>query len=233
MAYDKLCKPQVEEGGKFIRELNLSKGDRVLDMGCGTGILTKYIADIVGPDGVAVGVDPDAARIEIAVEKYEKSRNLRFHIGDSDAGFPHDDEPYYDAHVSTSVFHWIPNDQKKIYIQKAYKCLKSGGKLAIWCGEKMMVNDVEEDIRDFYPLTQAGYRDLFQAVDLFCNIAIDKIVASFGFQSFAEFKQWYKASFHQPLEDLDSSYFEKFITTENSGRVSWKLPINIITAWKD
>ena len=34
-AYEELSKPQYESGCKFISELNLSSGDKVLDMGCG------------------------------------------------------------------------------------------------------------------------------------------------------------------------------------------------------
>ncbi|XP_028408192.1 uncharacterized protein LOC114530770 [Dendronephthya gigantea] len=232
VAYDKLSISQVEKGGKFINELSLAKGDKVLDMGCGTGILTKYIADIVGPDGEVVGVDPDAARIEIAVEKYKESGNLHFHVSDSVAGFPNDDQPYYDVHVSTYVFHWIPNDGKVIYIQKAYKCLKSGGKLAICCPEKML-KDNEKDIQDFHALTAEGCRDLFQAVGLFNNVVIKTIITPFRFESFEYFRQWYRATAHQNLEDLDSAYFERFITTENDGKVTWNIPITNITAFKD
>lgn len=32
--------------------------DKVLDMGCGTRRVSKYIADIIGPDGQVVAVDP-------------------------------------------------------------------------------------------------------------------------------------------------------------------------------
>ncbi|XP_028412415.1 uncharacterized protein LOC114535236 [Dendronephthya gigantea] len=232
VAYDKLSISQVEVGEEFIRHLNLSKGDKVLDMGCGTGKLTKYIADIVGPDSEVVGVDPDAARIKIAVEKYKECSNLHFHVGDSVAGFPHDDQPYYDTHVSTHVFHWIPNDGKVIYIQTAYKCLKSGGKLAICCSEKML-NDNENDIQGYNALTPQGYRDLFQAVGLFNNVVMKRIVTPFRFESFEYFKQWYRVSAHQNPEDLDSAYFERFITTEDDGRMTWNMPIINITTFKD
>ncbi|CAB4038113.1 Hypothetical predicted protein [Paramuricea clavata] len=98
-AYDEMSEPQVETGSQFIRELSLSQEDRILDMGCGTGNLTKYIADIVGANGEVVGVDPDVARIEIAKEKYKAVSNLHFYVGSSVTRFPHDSVSYYDLHI--------------------------------------------------------------------------------------------------------------------------------------
>ena len=119
-----MSRPQIEAGSRFIRDFNLSLGDKVLDMGCGTGHLTKYIADIVGPDGLAVGIDPDAERIKIAQEKTKEVSNLQFYVGSSAIGFAHNNKPYYDVHISTNAFHWVPDDEKQIYIQKAYQCKK-------------------------------------------------------------------------------------------------------------
>ena len=65
-SYDKRSSLQIEQGRKFIRELKFSQGDKVLDMGCGTGHLSKHIVDIVGSDGFLIGIDPDAERIKIA-----------------------------------------------------------------------------------------------------------------------------------------------------------------------
>ena len=104
--YDEVSQPQIEEGIKFIRELNLSKGDKVLDMGCGTGHLSKYIADIVGLNGDVVGIDPDAERIKIAKEKYKEVNNLQFYVGSSAIGFPHDNESYYDVHITELYNIW-------------------------------------------------------------------------------------------------------------------------------
>ena len=70
-AYEELSQPQVVQGCKFVSELNVPGGAKVLDMGCGTGHITKYIADIVGFDGVVLGIEPDAERIKITQEKYK------------------------------------------------------------------------------------------------------------------------------------------------------------------
>ena len=166
-AYNELSGPQIEAGIQFIRELNLSAGDKVLDMGCGTGHVSKHIADIVGPDGLVVGVDPDAERIKIAKGNYETVSNLQFYVGDSVSGFPHDNEPFYDVQVR--------DDEKIIYLLKAFACLKFGGRLAILCGTK--IPGIEKTISTFCFLSQEGYRGLFHDVDLFSDVMVDQSIS--------------------------------------------------------
>jgi ubiquinone/menaquinone biosynthesis C-methylase UbiE len=230
-AYDEHSGPQIEAGSQFIRELNLSLGDKVLDMGCGTGHLTKYIADIVGPDGQAVGIDPDVERIKIAEEKYKEVANLQFYVGSSVTGFPNDTEPYYDVHISTHAFHWVPDDEKRIYIQKAYQCLKAGGKLAIWCAAK--VPNLEK-VEGVHTLTQEGYRDMFQEVGLFSNVVVDRPIYPYRYESFEEFKRWFKATARQDLEPDKHAYLvKKLVTTEDDGQVTCKVPCIRVAACKN
>jgi arsenite methyltransferase len=40
-----------------IRQLNLSDGERVLDIGCGPGYLCESMGEIVGRHGAVVGID--------------------------------------------------------------------------------------------------------------------------------------------------------------------------------
>lgn len=42
---------------KFLRWAGLRTGDRVLDVGCGPGVISGLIADLVGPEGMVTGVD--------------------------------------------------------------------------------------------------------------------------------------------------------------------------------
>lgn len=46
--------------------LGVEPGATVLDVGCGTGIALREIADLVGRDGTLVGLDPSAAMLEPA-----------------------------------------------------------------------------------------------------------------------------------------------------------------------
>jgi ubiquinone/menaquinone biosynthesis C-methylase UbiE len=46
--------------------LSVTPGASVLDVGCGTGIALREIAEIVGPEGSVVGLDPSSAMLEEA-----------------------------------------------------------------------------------------------------------------------------------------------------------------------
>ncbi len=51
--------------------LGVENGATVLDIGCGTGIALREIAELVGPDGTVVGVDPSTAMLEQARARLE------------------------------------------------------------------------------------------------------------------------------------------------------------------
>jgi ubiquinone/menaquinone biosynthesis C-methylase UbiE len=60
----------------------LQPGLRVLDVGCGTGAITRDIAKAVAPSGVAVGVDASAMLVEEARRRHRTVPNLSFEEGD-------------------------------------------------------------------------------------------------------------------------------------------------------
>ena len=72
---------QLQSGKLLVRELTLAAGERVLDVGCGTGLLAEHIADLVGPAGYVLGVDPLPLRIELAQTKARP--NLQFKVADA------------------------------------------------------------------------------------------------------------------------------------------------------
>src|SRR5258708_22798918 len=47
----------VAQRAETIRQLNLSSGERVLDIGCGPGYLCERMMEIVGHHGAVVGID--------------------------------------------------------------------------------------------------------------------------------------------------------------------------------
>lgn len=52
----------------------IEPGQRVLDVGTGTGVAAVAAAEIVGPDGLVVGIDPSPRMIALAVPKHPEPR---------------------------------------------------------------------------------------------------------------------------------------------------------------
>ena len=95
-------------------------------MGCGTGKLSKVFADLVGPEGQVVAIDPDTERLKIAREKHD-APNIAYIEADAE----HLPGVDYDLIFSNFVFHHLKN--KEPVFQQAQKMLKRGGLLA-FCG---------------------------------------------------------------------------------------------------
>ena len=50
---------------RFFTEAGISRGMRVLDVGCGSGDLSFFIASLVGQEGAVVGVDRDLSALSM------------------------------------------------------------------------------------------------------------------------------------------------------------------------
>ena len=116
--YD-FCEPILLLGkqGAYNREivalLALEPGQRVLDLGCGTGELTQMIADNldVARGGQAVGVDAAAKMIQVARKK-RGSDVCRFDVVAAES-LPYEDGSF-DAVVSSLFFHHVDRHSQKL-----------------------------------------------------------------------------------------------------------------------
>ncbi len=121
---------QAEYDRHILRLLAPGAGDRVLDLGCGTGVLTRLIADQVDPDagGEAVGIDAAAKMIAVARKK-RGNRACRFEVmAAEDLAFA---DQSFDAVVSSLFFHHVPLDLKEKALAEAYRVLRPGGRLIV------------------------------------------------------------------------------------------------------
>ena len=224
-AYSERSKLQYDMGCDFIRSLNLSKGAKVLDMGCGTGEVTKFIADVVGHHGEVVGIDPDEARIKFAQEKFKDVENVKFLVGNSVIGFPHDNDEYYDLHFSSHVLHWVQREEKKLYVDKAYQCLKRGGRIAILAPLNTFLPVTEDLQNSAEPLGEEEYKQLVKDGGQFTNMKTNLTSIISHFASYEEFVAWFKASSGKELDlakDWVREFQEQSISTEADGRLRFE-----------
>ena len=74
---------------RLLRDAGLRRGMRVADLGCGVGMVTAVLAEIVGPEGEVVGVDFSAAQIAQARTQSKGAPNVKFvEASAADTGLP-------------------------------------------------------------------------------------------------------------------------------------------------
>lgn len=59
---------EVAVRDEYVRLLGVTPGERVLDVGCGSGVVTRTLAQRVAPGGRAIGVDTSRALLNVARE---------------------------------------------------------------------------------------------------------------------------------------------------------------------
>jgi ubiquinone/menaquinone biosynthesis C-methylase UbiE len=125
--YDQIsARWQFIAGQVLVGNVAIKTGERVLDVGCGTGLLAQYIADITGPLGYVLGVDPLPLRIQISAARARPG--LEFRVGD--AYWLHDlRDASFDVVCLNAVFHWLP--EKTRPLQEFARLLKSEGRLGL------------------------------------------------------------------------------------------------------
>ena len=77
-----------EFGDEAMRIYPPNPGDRVLDIGCGFGDTTQQLAALVGPEGMAVGIDVSEPFIEASTEEAKQAgaENVEFFATDVQVG---------------------------------------------------------------------------------------------------------------------------------------------------
>jgi trans-aconitate 2-methyltransferase len=138
--YHRLSNPQFGWGRRVLERLAPGPGERVLDLGCGTGRLTAELHAAIG-DGIVVGVDRSAAMLrEAAAQQYwhrgphaleASPLPSRVYLVRADGThLPFNDA--FDAVLSTATFHWVLDHA--LLFASIYRALVPGGRLVAQCG---------------------------------------------------------------------------------------------------
>jgi len=161
-----------------VKDMGIEQGDRILDLGTGSGKNASLMAEYIGKDGRIVGID-----LSPVMQKQFMAR----HAGDERISFLRQrvDTPFnlgkkFDKVVISFVIHGFPQDVREQLIRNAQKHLKPGGKL--------IMLDWSEFSLDEMP---GHHRFIFKTVE--CDYAFDfierdwkLILGKFGFDAFSE-----------------------------------------------
>jgi trans-aconitate methyltransferase len=138
-------------GEDLINWLQPKEGERILDVGCGTGELTNELSK---SGATIVGIDASEQMIKKAKEQFA---NIQFFVKDAtDFSFG---EPF-DAAFSNATLHWI-NDQLKA-LQCIYNSLKAGGRFVFEMGGRHNIESIHNAVKK--AIEEAGLKDKIPAV---------------------------------------------------------------------
>ena len=113
----------------YLSEIDFPAGARVLEIGCGTGAVTRVLADWPAVSD-AVGIDPSPVFISRARE-LAAAANVTFELGDGRSLRFADDD--FDAVVVHTTLCHVPQPER--VLAEASRILRPGGTLAVFDGD--------------------------------------------------------------------------------------------------
>lgn len=112
--------------GAFIAAAGLRPGQRVLDVGCGTGALTRRLVDAIGPE-LVVGIDPGADDIALCAARCP---GVQLAVGEAEA-LPYRDASFDAALAQLVVGHLCDAERA---VREMARVVRTGGVVAacVW-----------------------------------------------------------------------------------------------------
>jgi ubiquinone/menaquinone biosynthesis C-methylase UbiE len=137
-----------------IARLQLPEPGRVLDVGCGTGLLLQKLAHKF-PQATLVGVDPVQEMLAIARERVAPGTELREGWAEE---LPCEDNSF-DVVVSCNMFHYVREPISAL--TEMSRVLRPGGELIItdWCDDYLACRVCDWWLRLFSPAHVKVYRE--------------------------------------------------------------------------
>ncbi|MFS0726309.1 class I SAM-dependent methyltransferase [Paenibacillus sp. 1P07SE] len=130
--YDPILRWTMREStfkNKLIRQIQVDSGQRVLDLGCGTGTLTLLLKQAY-PKAEVTGLDIDPNVLQIAKKKaVDMGMDIIFNQGTS-FELPYPDHSF-DRVVTSLMFHHLTLENKLRTLKEIFRVLKPQGELHI------------------------------------------------------------------------------------------------------
>jgi ubiquinone/menaquinone biosynthesis C-methylase UbiE len=118
----------------FTRLAELSgaePGDRVLDVGCGTGYLTRHMATRVGPEGAVTGVDASPPVLDYARRRKPRPGSAACTYREGIAESLDLPDAAFDSVVTSLMLHHLPEELRPAALREMYRVVRPGGRLLV------------------------------------------------------------------------------------------------------
>ncbi len=163
---------------KAVDDMGIEPGDKILDLGCGTGRNAALMAKHLSENGRITGMDVSEIMEKQFIKKFEADQRLTFIRQRAD--IPFDLEDQFDKILISFVIHGFPHEVRKKVIENVVKHLKPGG--------TFLLLDFAEFEMNKMPF---HHRIIFKTIE--CKYAFDfiernwkEILGQYGFGNFRE-----------------------------------------------
>ena len=182
--YDRYLGPVIFEpyADDLVARLKTKKLDRILEVACGTGILTRRLRDALPATAEIVATDLNADMFEFAKPKFQAGENVHWQEADA-AALPFEDSAF-DAVVCQFGYMFVPD--KAAAMGEAHRVLCSEGLFLFNVWDSFSANPFAEiahttiasffdrDPPKFYQIP-FGFHDSALVRELLLNAGFDKI----------------------------------------------------------
>lgn len=117
----------VAQRERVLTALALCSGERVIDLGCGPGLLALDMLQRIGERGLLEAVDLSGSMVALAQRRCAAWPNARFQTGDVTA-LPYD-AASFDAAVCIQVYEYVPDID--LALRELRRVLRPGGRAVV------------------------------------------------------------------------------------------------------
>ena len=126
---------------RLIEAAGIAAGHKVLEVGCGTGVLAREVIKRVGPDGGVTGLDVSESMLGVA---RGICPDVDFRQGNA-MDLPFEDESF-DAVIASFMLMFVP--EPELAVREMWRVLRPGGRLVIAVWEALDQNPVYAGLVD-------------------------------------------------------------------------------------
>jgi ubiquinone/menaquinone biosynthesis C-methylase UbiE len=150
--YEPLWQAQLAEAqAQLLAFASLAPGERVLDVACGTGLVSFGAANAVGPRGLVLGIDLSVQMIANARRRAAELRSSNVHFDRMDAQALDFGDASFDVVLCSLGLMYVPDPE--IVLCEMRRVLRPGGRavVAVWgerarCGWSALFSIVDAEV---------------------------------------------------------------------------------------